>query len=221
MTTPDWICCYYGVFHTEYEYVKSRLTHHCKHNWVINKEIAEGHPLTNGEHIHIMAQMTQQEYACMNKNMIDKYKLNGSAKQGKTRQYGKEKVKSIPNFYNYMIKDGKYETSLTNEEIKEITEVPVKEKRKVQVSWTRTVAEYIIKKYPDKEWDMRLETEFALITDIMLEHLGKNAKSFDEMVFDRLFIGLMNLLPKTKRFRDEYKKTVVSKSYQRFTGQLY
>lgn len=224
MESKKYQCCFYAVRHTEYDYVKERLLHHIEkdHMWAISKEISDtAHQDISGEHIHVMAQLTDKQYEALNKNMKDKYKLRGRAKSGLGRQYGKEEVKSNGAFFNYIKKDGNFETNITDDEIKKWKGGDAEKVKKVPTPWIRIVADEIIKKNPDKLWDMRLEVEFEIVRDTMLEHLGRKAKSFDELVFDRLFIGICNLLPKNKRFTQEFKKTISKKSYERFTGELY
>lgn len=226
-TEAHWIACYFAVYHSEKDYIKEKVLHHCVGKYIISKEVCETHKRTRGQHFHVVAEMTDASYHKLCKNMKDKYKLQGRAMNGEPKQYGKvNTIKNIERMLAYSIKDGDYETNLPPEKIEELKKISfVKESKemnqrketKLKTSWSEKLVTELIEKYPDKMWDMRLETDFNMVRDKMFDNLGKASKSFDEFIFDRLFIGILNKLPKTERFRGEFRDQLSTKSRSRFT----
>lgn len=225
-TPAHWIACYFAVLHSEKDYIKEKVLHHCVGKYIISRETCETHKRTNGQHFHVVAEMSDTSYHKLCKNMKDKYKLNGRANNGEPKQYGKvNTIKDINRMLAYSIKDGDYETNLEPEKIEELKKISfVKETKEMNQrketkkgkTWIETVCSELIEKYPDKMWDMRLEVDFNLVRDKMFDNLGKSSKAFDEFVFDRLFLGVVNKLPKTDRCRIEFRERLSEKSRSRF-----
>jgi len=221
-TDSKWIGCYFAVRHSEYEYVKDKVMIHCTGQYILSKEIAPlVHKQTAGEHIHVLAEMTAAGYHKLCKNIKDKYKLQGRAKDGNAKQYGRtEKIRDLKRYKAYCIKDGDYETNINDIELKELKEISfVKESReyasetkprKKPKAWMQQVVDELLETYPDKLWDMRLETEFNVLRNFMFDRLGDSAKAFDKVVFNRLFIGILNKLPKTQRQREDFREKMSS-----------
>lgn len=65
---------------------------------------------TMGQHVHVACTMTTRQYDNFrNKIFVRKHGLRGKAIKGKERQYGKiknEHIRSYPDFFAYIIKDG-------------------------------------------------------------------------------------------------------------------
>ena len=112
-----------------YQFLKEKMIHHIgDKKWILGRETAKdgSHQSTDGEHVHVLAQMTKKQYESLNKNIKDKFKLNGVARDGSPKQYGKVKqIRSIDRMAAYIIKDGNYETNL------QVTTTP--QKRKVRL----------------------------------------------------------------------------------------
>lgn len=223
----QWIACYFAVFHSEKDYVKEKVLHHVVGDYIISKEICQTHKQTRGQHFHVVAQMTDSSYHKLCKNMKDKYKLQGRCKDGEPKQYGKvNKIRDIDRMLAYSLKDGDYETNIEPEKIEELKKISfVKETKemnqrqetKKKNNWTENLVTELIEKNPDKLWDMKLEVDFNELRNKMFDSLGKASKSFDENVFDRLFIGVLNKLPKTQRFREDFREQLSAKCKSRFT----
>lgn len=222
-----WVACFFALLHSEKDYLKEKVLHHISGKYVISKEVCETHKQTRGQHFHVVAEMSDASYHKLCKNIKDKYKLSGKAQNGEPKQYGKvTKIKSIDRMLAYCLKDGDYETNIEPEKIEELKKISfakeskeINERRetKQKETWTEKLVSELIEKYPDKMWDMKLETDFNTVRDKMFDNLGKASKSFDEFVFDRLFIGIINKLPKTERFRGEFREQLANKSRSRFT----
>lgn len=95
------------------------------------------HKSTNGEHYHVLAEMTEQRYEAYRKNIITKkYNLSGQAKSDKGRQYGKIKqIRNLKLLEYYLAKDGNlYYKGYTDEEIKEMMDNSYKKEDNKQLN---------------------------------------------------------------------------------------
>lgn len=73
---------------------------------VVGEKSPDTHQQTNGEHFHFLVNFSEKSYKNFTKHFIEKYKLRGSAKDGKSRQYGKiKKIKDLERLHQYMLKD--------------------------------------------------------------------------------------------------------------------
>lgn len=196
-----------------YEYLKEKLLHHIgNRKWILAKEIAaEGiHHETDGEHVHVMCQMSKKEYESLNKNIKDKFKLSGVAKDGKAKQYGEvKKIHSIDRMAAYCIKDNNYETNLEPEIIEQLKKLllqveeqkanmPKEQEKKKDKSnnWKQKVVDELNEKYPNKQWTINTN-DYLLIESKMFDMLGRHSKDIDSFIFKRLFYGIYNKLAKT------------------------
>jgi hypothetical protein len=86
-----------------------------------------GLEVSSYEHIHFLVLMTEREYTNIRKRLfIDKYKLRGRAEKGKPREYGKEKeIRDLEKYTKYCLKDQKYLTNMTKDEIEEIIKMKI------------------------------------------------------------------------------------------------
>lgn len=93
-------------------------------NYVIAMEKSETgkHVLTNGEHMHFIAQMDSRDYHRFCKRVfIDYYELRGRATAGKPRQYGKVKqIDNLEKMIMYTLKDGNYRSNMEPKYIEEL-----------------------------------------------------------------------------------------------------
>jgi len=187
--------------------------------YVIAKEIAlDGtHVSTNGEHFHFVAEMTIKTYHKLTKRFKEKYKLNGSAKGGKTKQYGKvNDIKDISRMIAYCMKDGDFQTNLTATEVEGYKKISFKKpekKVKDKDEFCRKIANELMKGVrPDYMWNYDDDAE--KIVDSILKHLGMVAKIFDEQKLKQFYYGVFNMLQKTNREHVDFRKrflTVIGK----------
>lgn len=216
-TKAEWQGFFYAVRHSEIEFVKQKLFHHLsdESQYLISKEIAKNsHKETDGQHVHVVAQMTLAQYHKLNKNMKDKYGLNGSPSKG-TKQYGKiANIKDIKKLLAYCMKDGDYETNIQPEVIEELKllSYPKEEgNEKVKVEkkcWTTEVIRSLELQYPDKVWKPSHKVDFKIITDRMFDMLGKHGKSFDATMFNKMYTGIVNRLHTTLREEEDFRDKV-------------
>lgn len=220
-----------------YQFLKEKLTHHIgDKKWILGRETSKDgtHQSTDGEHVHVLAQMTKKQYESLNKNIKDKFKLNGVARDGSPKQYGKVKqIRSIDRMAAYVIKDGNYETNLEPEIIEELKKLLLqiqeeKEKTpkgeenkntKKATSWVRETANYIIEKYPDKTWDVTDPRDYPTFEKCIFDKLGNSAKAFDAIIFERLFWGVYHLVPKTRVAESSFKNTIAARVRQHLLPQ--
>ena len=76
--------------------------------YLIGLETSNGsHADTSGQHYHICASMNLLQYDAFRKTiLVKKYKLNGQATKGHSRQYGKEKqIRDETKMLQYTVKD--------------------------------------------------------------------------------------------------------------------
>lgn len=117
-----------AINHTEKNSLWEQLTNYCSSEarvllaWEVAKN---SHTLTNGEHFHIAADMTDKEYQAFKKTIIlKKYNLCGRAKEGVGRQYGlipEDKIRNETKFLTYTIKSNNYQSK--NMDIDELQEL--------------------------------------------------------------------------------------------------
>ena len=109
---------------TTYNYYESTLLEYDVQGYIISQEIAkDSHKRWDGGHYHFMAQMKDEDYHKFTKRLKEKYKLNGRARDGVSREYGKvNKIEKLERAKAYTVKDGNYRTNLPEETIKKIYE---------------------------------------------------------------------------------------------------
>jgi len=190
--------------------------------YVIAKEIAlDGtHVQTNGEHFHFVAEMTIKTYHKLTKRFKEKYKLNGSAKGGKTKQYGKvNDIKDISRMIAYCMKDGDFQTNLSADEVEQYKKISFKKpekKVKDKDEFCRRVANYLTKGVRE-DYTWTYEGDAEKIVDAILKHLGMVAKIFDEQKIRQFYNGVFNMLNKTNReytdFRNRFLYVITQKNF--------
>ena len=86
------------------------------------EKVKDAHKETNGEHFHVMAEMSKKSYDTFRKTiLVNKMKLSGQARNGKPRQYGVIKnIRDETKLMSYTLKHGNYITK--NIDIKTIQE---------------------------------------------------------------------------------------------------
>lgn len=212
-----------------YQFLKQKLLHHIgDKKWILAREVAKdgSHHSTDGEHVHVFAQITKQQYESLNKNIKDKFKLRGQPRDGIGKQYGKvRQIRSIDRMAAYCIKDENYETNLEPEIIEELKKLLLqiqeeKEKApkpeenkntKKTTSWVRETANYILEKYPDKTWDVSDPRDYPAFEKCIFDRLGNSAKAFDAIIFERLFWGVYHLVPKTRAAESSFKQQLAAR----------
>lgn len=217
---------YLALRHSEDTWVHEHVVRHCKGQYLISKEKASGvHHETAGEHFHICANMTDQDYHKLMKNVKDKYKLSGRAKDGIGKQYGKIKdIKNNIKLLAYCIKDGDYVTNIPPEQIEEIKKHSYKvdeeanKKVKKTKDWVETVANHIKETYPNKQWNLDDYRDMDWFEHIIFDHLGKNGKVFDKFIITRLCNGVYNLIPKTQIKQKEFQQDLMQQFREQFRG---
>lgn len=123
-----------AISHKNYQEVKDILFQYDIGKYIISKEISKtAHTETNGEHIHFMVEITDKDYHRFSKRLfIDRFNLRGRASKGKPRQYGKVKqIDSIEKMKTYTLKEGDYESNLSEEEVKLLFEKSYRKKDEV------------------------------------------------------------------------------------------
>lgn len=124
-----------ACFHTEFDYLETRLKEYDIGNYIIAAETAVTgvHPSTDGQHFHFMVEMETDTYHRFSKSVFtDKYKLQGRARNGVGRQYGKvTQIENIEKMKQYTVKNNNLRTSLSPEEIATLIEKSfIKEEKK-------------------------------------------------------------------------------------------
>lgn len=226
-----WNAFYYGVRHDNFDdivtTVKSYL--HADSKYLFSKETTpNGHAETDGQHIHVVCQMSATQYTNCTMVIKRRYKLNGDRRSGQTGQYGKVRsIKNIDTMLAYCMKDGDFITNIEPDQVEKLkqlsyqkVEAPTGEKtKKTTKTWCERTAEEIIAKYPAKQWNMGLADDGKRFNALMFEHLGKSAKAFDSHIYDRLACGVYNRLPRTTRAVEDFETSLAEKFNARFGYQ--
>ena len=221
-----WVACYYavkweGIAECQFDYILDKVKHHVGNNlYLVSKEISKSsHKETDGQHVHVLAQMTKQSYESLNKNIKDKFKLRGRPKDGNPKQYGKVKeIRDVDKMAAYILKDGNYVTNIPQEIKEKLIEMSYQKeddspsaestKKKKSKSWIREVADSIMEEYPNSTWDCTHPHDYTLLEKILFDKLGQSAKALDEMIFERLFWGVYNIIPKTQRVEGDFRRSL-------------
>lgn len=97
-----YVAFYVRVPHTKLEELIETMEKHVEEqSYMIVKET------TGGDHFHVLWKIDKVAYATYQQKIFRrKWKLNGTAKNGSTRQYGRvKKIKSFEQIVTYMLKD--------------------------------------------------------------------------------------------------------------------
>lgn len=114
-----------AVQHKHRVYLVETLKEYNIGTYIIGYEVAKGaHEETDGEHIHFYVEMSTKDYHKYSKRVFkDKFKLQGQARGGKPRQYGKvKKIESLEKMKMYTVKEGNVDTNLSDKELKDLIE---------------------------------------------------------------------------------------------------
>jgi len=112
-----------------YEEIKEVLLSYEVDRWIIAKETSStSHKETNGEHLHFMCLMSDQDYNRFAKRIfIDRFKLRGRAIKDHPRQYGKVKnIENVSRMQSYTLKDGNFQTNMSEKEIQVLCDASFK-----------------------------------------------------------------------------------------------
>lgn len=202
--------------------IQEILPRHCLGKYLYSLETTrEAHAETDGQHFHFVCEMNDTQYHKFMKNIKDKYKLQGVAKNGTARQYGKIKeIKDTTRLLAYCMKDGNYKTNLPDDVIEQLKTITFKptvnnekdsKHKKSNKGWTEDTVAAIMEKYPNKKWDLKDPRDMDIFENIIFKHLGKASKGFDEFIILRLSNGVYNLLPKSEQNQKEFQRDNMSK----------
>lgn len=123
MSSDRIIGFYIAVKFTEKDYLIHRLTKFKESGdilrWLITQEVCKkSHHTSDGQHFHFLVEFNHDNkkkhiiiYNKFMRGIIDTYKLQGQAKNGIGKQYGKikDEVKTYLGYVSYIVKDGIWE----------------------------------------------------------------------------------------------------------------
>lgn len=117
----DWISFFFAVSHSEADYLEETMKGYDIGSYIMAMETCEKHTATKGQHFHFCVEMDAETYHKFSKRVFTKYKLCGTSKGGKTRQYGKvDKIRNIELMKQYCVKEAdtaNIRTNLSQEDI--------------------------------------------------------------------------------------------------------
>lgn len=100
-----------------------------------------------------------------------------------------------------------YQKSLQPEPIKvDLSEVPTVKKKPKQITWTQKLIQEINDCYPDKVWNINLETDTRTLCDLILDNMGQGGKALDKIVFRRIFNAVYNGVRKTNQAKTDFRQ---------------
>ena len=235
-TNVKWQSGFFCVAHVHVEDMHTRVQNWTRGYYVLSKEIAnDAHWLTKGEHYHVVAQMTNDDWHSLSSAVKNKYKLNGKAINGVGRQYGKVKcINDVEKMITYCMKDNDFLTNLPDDERDRLSQLSfkppdastyqqtlvnngLKPNKKKQVPWVQTVVDELLEKYGhDHDFSIKHESDFNNLRNFLFSRLGESAKAFDVVVFERLFYGVYNKLPKSHRAQQDFRDSLTENLKKRF-----
>lgn len=116
----EYIAFFGCIKHLEIDNVEEILKEYEIGAYLIGLEISlDSHEETDGEHMHFVVQMTDQDYHRFSKRVfIDKYKLRGKALKDKPRQYGRVKrIQDLERMCAYTLKDYNIRSNMTEKQL--------------------------------------------------------------------------------------------------------
>ncbi len=117
----DWIAC---MFHLEEEhayYLEQTLLEYDIGLYLI------GFEEDKYSHFHVMFQGDNKIYTNFSKKIVEKFKLRGKAKDGKSRQYGKVKeIDNVEKMAAYTLKDGNIRTNMSEADLEKYRSISYK-----------------------------------------------------------------------------------------------
>ncbi len=137
----NWVSFYVELKWSEKELFNNFMEKLLKYNigkYVVGKEVEEtSHKETNGEHIHVCCQMSEEEYHRFAVTVLrQQLKLRGRAIAGFCRQYGKVKhIRSLEKMKAYTMKDGNIVTNLQEEELVKLKALSYKKENHITEFW--------------------------------------------------------------------------------------
>ena len=138
------------MFHinrTEFDFIEDTLKRYDIGEYIIAFEKAVVNTKTI-EHFHIVFEGTIKIYNNFSKVLKEKYKLNGSAKKGQTRQYGKIKnIKDIEKLKSYTLKDGDFRTNMDDEVIHSLVQNSYQKSSATAAQENQTVIDTLLAGY--------------------------------------------------------------------------
>jgi len=180
------IMCFYAIKHEFYLKFKEIFNKYCQKCFIISKEIAKGkHKETNGEHLQIIMDMDEKTYKNFNEQIKKEFQLQGQARNGIGRQYGKiskNDIKDIEQACIYTCKDGDIDSNIDSQQIKEWYEQSY---QKTKILEIKNLIEYLDSNKREFEYDSmsvirnikrrilkyHLEFKYRLPTKMVLETL--------------------------------------------------
>lgn len=208
-----WKAFFCALHHTELPEILGFWKQYDIGQYIIALEVTEhSHKETAGEHFHFCAEMSDATYHAFCKRVFkDRYKLSGQARNGKPKQYGKvNEIKDITRMKAYCLKDNHYYTNIPEDELSKLKKISFNkvDKKPTKGSWTLEVVNYLNKEYP-RNWDVNNKVDQELLVEVIINRLGETAKAFDGQMFNKLYIGIYNALPKTAMAHRDLKNKML------------
>ncbi len=141
MSSLPWKAWFAAIAHEHEQEVSTLLNEYNIGGYIIGLETTEdSHKETNGEHMHFVAQISNQDYHNLSERLKRKYKLRGKALKDKPRQFGcVTKIENLEKLKAYTLKDGKFKSNLTEKELKQLIDISYR-KESVHTLWDKLVA---------------------------------------------------------------------------------
>ena len=136
-----WVSFYVELKWSEkevYSNFKEKLLKYNIGSYIVGKEVSENsHKETNGEHIHVCCQMTDEDYHRFAVTVLrQQMNLRGRAVAGFCRQYGKVKqIRSLEKMKAYTVKDCNVDTNIGDEELEKLNQLSYKKENAVTEFW--------------------------------------------------------------------------------------
>lgn len=147
-----WQAFMFGIYHKHKDYVLSSMKElGSLGQYIIGLEVCDPprHKLTNGQHFHFMAQMTDKDYTRFLQRMIKHFELRGKSDMGEARQYGKvHKIRNEVKMKAYSVKDGNVITNLSEKELDELRAISCEKTERKK--FRQKLYDYLNKRY--LEW---------------------------------------------------------------------
>ena len=131
----DYLAFFFAIKHSEIEWLEQKLIQYLgePNYYIMAMETSTtSHQQTEGQHIHILATMSPEDYKKFSTVVIRKYKLCGKAGNGLGKQYGKVNVvRDQQKMLSYTVKDKNFRTNMPETIIQEALAKSFKKEEKI------------------------------------------------------------------------------------------
>lgn len=201
----DWIACMFHLAEEHGHYLEETLKSYDIGLYLI------GFESDKYDHFHVLFQGDNKIYTNFSKKIVEKFKLRGKAKDGKSRQYGKVKeIESVEKMAAYTLKDGNIRTNMSEKDLEKYRSISYKKNEEKKL-FNKILEKLIIecgKEDPSNQWDTDWKYSLRLkIIGLVIDNTQ------NDFYFTKSFIEKIMLI--YLRICSNSRQTIYSQLYEK------